>query len=61
MPPRRYVVLAFRGTVTQRVGPYGVTKAHQVADSLTRQGWRATLQLVTNTTTTAREVTPWNR
>jgi hypothetical protein len=44
--PRRYVVNALRGEQTRREGPFGVTTAHQVADTLRRQGWRATLQLV---------------
>lgn len=44
--PRRYVVNAYRGEQTRREGPFGATKAQQLADSLTRQGWRATLQLV---------------
>ena len=46
MAARRYVVNAFRGEQVRREGPFGCTKAQQVADALRWQGWRATLQLV---------------
>jgi len=46
MAPRRYVVNAFKAEQAQRLGPFGCTKAQQVADALRWQGWRATLQLV---------------